>query len=122
MTESDTGPSRGAGGREPDPGDGHLRFCADRGERLRPFWERMDVAADPIDTDLDRAADALAQRRGEVRLRLRPPRDMTEDEYPSEVTEALALTVSFDLRYDSGPPDGISSLDTSLRTGVTYTY
>ena len=40
----------------------------------------------------------------------------------TEVTEALALTVSFDLRYDSDPPDGISSLDTSLRTGVTYTY
>lgn len=38
------------------------------------------------------------------------------------ITDELALTVSFDLRYDSGPPDGISALDTSLRTGITYTY
>jgi hypothetical protein len=40
----------------------------------------------------------------------------------SSVTEALDLTVSFDLRYDSKPPDGISALDTSLRTGLRYTY
>lgn len=38
------------------------------------------------------------------------------------ITDALALTVSFDLRYDSRHPDGIEGLDTSLRTGVTYTY
>lgn len=38
------------------------------------------------------------------------------------VTETLALTVSFDLRYDSRPPDGLAALDTRLRTGVTYTY
>ena len=40
----------------------------------------------------------------------------------SPVTDALDLTVSFDLRYDSGPPDGISALDTSLRTGLRYSY
>lgn len=40
----------------------------------------------------------------------------------SEITEELALTVSFDLRYDSRPPDGIARLDTTLRTGVTYSY
>ena len=40
----------------------------------------------------------------------------------TSVTEALALTVSFDLRYDSRPPDEIARLDTSLRTGLTYTY
>ena len=40
----------------------------------------------------------------------------------SSVTDALALTVSFDLRYDSGPPDGVSALDTSLRTGLRYIY
>lgn len=38
------------------------------------------------------------------------------------VTERLALTVSFDLRYDSRPPDRVSSLDTRLRTGLTLTY
>jgi hypothetical protein len=40
----------------------------------------------------------------------------------SSITESLALSVSFDLRFDSDPPDGISRLDTTLRTGVTYTY
>jgi hypothetical protein len=40
----------------------------------------------------------------------------------ASITETLALTISFDLRYDSGPPDGLSALDTRLRTGVTYTY
>lgn len=38
------------------------------------------------------------------------------------VTTQVAVTVSFDLRYDSRPPDGIASLDTSLRSGVTLTY
>jgi hypothetical protein len=40
----------------------------------------------------------------------------------TSITDALDLTVSFDLRYDSKPPDGISALDTNLRTGVRYTY
>ncbi len=40
----------------------------------------------------------------------------------ASVTDELDLTVSFDLRYDSGPPDEISALDTSLRTGLRYTY
>ena len=40
----------------------------------------------------------------------------------TSVTDELDLTVSFDLRYDSGPPDGISALDTSLRTGLRYNY
>ena len=38
------------------------------------------------------------------------------------VTDELDLTVSFDLRYDSRPPDLINALDTSLRTGLRYTY
>lgn len=38
------------------------------------------------------------------------------------VTESLALTVSFDLRYDSRPPDDVASLDARLRTGLTLTY
>ena len=40
----------------------------------------------------------------------------------SSVTDKLDLTVSFDLRYDGGPPDGISALDTSLRTGLRYSH
>jgi uncharacterized protein DUF481 len=40
----------------------------------------------------------------------------------ASITETLALTVSFDLRYDSRAPGEIASLDTSLRTGITYTY
>ena len=40
----------------------------------------------------------------------------------ASVTDEMDLTVSFDLRYDSEPPDGISGLDTSLRTGLRYTY
>ena len=40
----------------------------------------------------------------------------------SSITERVALTVSFNLRYDSRPPDGIERIDTALRTGVTYTY
>lgn len=38
------------------------------------------------------------------------------------VSERLALTVSFDLRYDSRPPDGVASFDSRLRTGLTLTY
>ncbi len=40
----------------------------------------------------------------------------------TSITSTLALTISFDMRYDSRPPDGIEGLDTSLRTGITYTY
>ncbi|MDX1647729.1 MAG: DUF481 domain-containing protein [Longimicrobiales bacterium] len=40
----------------------------------------------------------------------------------TSITETLSLTVSFNLRYDSDPPDGIAVLDTTLRTGVTYSY
>lgn len=40
----------------------------------------------------------------------------------SSLTDRLDLTVTFDLRYDSGPPDGIEALDTRLRTGVTFRY
>ncbi|MGE0160737.1 MAG: DUF481 domain-containing protein [Gemmatimonadales bacterium] len=40
----------------------------------------------------------------------------------TSLTDRLQLTVTFDARYDSEPPDGISGLDTRLRTGVTYTY
>lgn len=40
----------------------------------------------------------------------------------TSITESLALAVSWDLRWDSDPPDGIAALDTTLRTGVTFTY
>lgn len=38
------------------------------------------------------------------------------------LTEQLQLTITFDMRYDSDPPDGISALDTRTRMGVTFTY
>lgn len=38
------------------------------------------------------------------------------------LTERLALTVTFDLRYDSGPPDGLAALDTKLKTGLTLAF
>ncbi len=40
----------------------------------------------------------------------------------TSITDELDLTVSFDLRYDSRPPDDISALDTTLRTGLRYSY
>jgi putative salt-induced outer membrane protein YdiY len=38
------------------------------------------------------------------------------------ITSGVGLTVRFDLRYDSRPPDTIRSLDTSLLTGVTLGF
>ena len=49
-------------------------------------------------------------------------RTLTNLRIATSITDELDLTVSFDLRYDSKPPDGIRALDTSLRTGVRYTY
>jgi len=40
----------------------------------------------------------------------------------ASITDRLSLNVTFDLRYDSGPPDGIAGLDTHLRTGLTIRY
>lgn len=40
----------------------------------------------------------------------------------TSVSDDIDLTVSFDLRYDSEPPDAISALDTSLRTGLRYSF
>jgi hypothetical protein len=40
----------------------------------------------------------------------------------TSLTERLDLTVTFDLRYDSEPPDGLSALDTRTRMGVSFTY
>lgn len=40
----------------------------------------------------------------------------------TSLTERLDLTINFDARYDSEPPDGLSSLDTRLRMGVTFNY
>ena len=42
--------------------------------------------------------------------------------FSTPVTDRLALAVTFDLRYDSVPPDGLAALDTRLRTGLTLTY
>jgi len=40
----------------------------------------------------------------------------------ASLTDRLALSVTFDLRYDSGPPDGLAALDTRLKTGLTFSY
>jgi hypothetical protein len=40
----------------------------------------------------------------------------------ASLTDRLALTITFDLRYDSQPPDGIADLDTRLRTGLSFSY
>lgn len=40
----------------------------------------------------------------------------------ASLTDRLALTVTFDLRYDSGPPDGVAALDTDLETGLRFQY
>ncbi len=52
---------------------------------------------------------------GDIRL-------LQEMSVASPVTDRLALTVSFDLRYDSGPPDGLAPVDARLRTGLTLSY
>ncbi len=38
------------------------------------------------------------------------------------ITREIAMSVRFDLRYDSRPPDGIESLDTTLHTGVSIGF
>lgn len=38
------------------------------------------------------------------------------------LTNSLALSLSFDLRYDSDPPDDLAALDTNLRAGLTFLY
>jgi len=40
----------------------------------------------------------------------------------ASLTERLDLTVTFDLRYDSDPPDGLAALDTRTLMGVTLNY
>ena len=57
----------------------------------------------------------MLRRPGDVRI-------LENMRLSSPVTERVALTVSFDLRYDARPPDGIAALDSTLRTGITYTY
>jgi putative salt-induced outer membrane protein YdiY len=38
------------------------------------------------------------------------------------LTEKLALTLEFDLQYDSQPPAGVKQTDTSYLTGLAYAY
>jgi len=40
----------------------------------------------------------------------------------AKITRTIALTIKFDLRYDSRPPDGIAGLDTTLRNGLTIAF
>jgi len=49
-------------------------------------------------------------------------RTLANFQLATSVTDELDLTVSFDLRYDSRPPDDISALDTNLKTGLRYRY
>ena len=49
-------------------------------------------------------------------------RTLANFQLATSVTDELDLTVSFDLRYDSRPPDDVSALDTNLRTGLRYRY
>ena len=58
---------------------------------------------------------ALDARRSDLRL-------LENLRIATDITEQLALTISFDLRYDSDPPDGIVALDTRTRMGVTFAY
>ena len=53
---------------------------------------------------------------------LRDVRVLENVRLASPISQKIALTVSFNLRYDSRPPDGVRRLDTALRMGVTYTY
>jgi putative salt-induced outer membrane protein YdiY len=55
-------------------------------------------------------------------LALRDVRLLENLRLASSITESVAITVSFNLRYDSRPPDGVAMVDTVLRTGVRYTY
>lgn len=98
--------------------------------------ELPDSAAHPPRTTVARSSTFLALRLvpGEqivitstsyVQPRFADPGDVRVLEsfrLASPIGEALSLTVSFDLRFDARPPDGIARLDTTLRTGVTYTY
>lgn len=54
--------------------------------------------------------------------RIRDVRILEELALTTPVTDRVSLRISFDLRYDSRPPDGLSGLDTRLRTGLTLDY
>lgn len=54
--------------------------------------------------------------------RIRDIRILEDLALTTPVTDRVSLRVSFDLRYDSRPPDGLSALDTRLRTGLTLDY
>ena len=49
-------------------------------------------------------------------------RILSDVSFGVSVTRALALTVSFSLRYDSRPPDNVASLDTELRNGIAVAF
>ncbi len=46
-------------------------------------------------------------------------RNLSEVDLTVPVSQRISLLVSFDLRYDSRPPDDVRSLDTALKTGIT---
>lgn len=52
----------------------------------------------------------------------RDTRNLTKLDLAVPLSERVGLTVSYDLRYDSRPPDGVTSLDTALKTGVSAAF
>ena len=98
--------------------------------------ELPDTAAHPQRTTTVRSSSFLTYRfvpndqlvvtsTTYVQPRLTEPGDVRMLEnfaLATPVSERISLTISFDLRYDSRPPDGIAGLDTRLRTGLTLTY
>jgi hypothetical protein len=117
--------------------DSAARLWAQSGLMLE--HERLDLpagATEPVKTTVVRSSSYLAFRvvAGDNLLvttttymqpRVARPGDIRLLENLAlavSVTRAVAVTVTFDLRYDSEPPDGIRRLDTALVTGLTVSF
>ena len=117
--------------------DATTRLWAQSGLMLE--HERLDLpagATHPVKTTVVRSSSYLAFRivAGEnlvlttttyMQPRVARPGDFRLLENLAlavSVTRALAVTITFDLRYDSEPPEDIRKLDTALRTGLTVAF
>jgi hypothetical protein len=49
-------------------------------------------------------------------------RVLNESALTVKAAGGLSVTVTFRLRYDSDPPDGVEDMDTTLKTGITLTF
>jgi hypothetical protein len=49
-------------------------------------------------------------------------RVLAETRLSAGLSERLALTVSWNLRHDSRPPEGVADLDTTLKTGLAVAF